>query len=217
MKQISLFSKKRSVLNYWQKHIPSKYAVSLYTNLPELYDNLEKTQPNLILFDYDGHVAFAEELLEFTKSKKLKTHIMILNSYPTFAEGVRLLRKGSKAFMNSYSSPENLNQAIEAVFEGNIWLYPEFIQAMIKQSLFSKVEESDTLKQLSSRKRDIAEMVALGMSNKEIAKHADITEQTVKTHLKSIYETLDVHTRLELAIMINRISNSYERGIDPNS
>ena len=209
MKQISLFSNKRSVLSYWQKHIYEKYTVVVYDKLPELYKDLEKVQPDVILFDYNGDAAIAEELLDYTESKKTGTYIMVLNSSPIFSEGVRLLRKDARAFMNAYAKPENLNQAIEAVLEGNIWLYPEFIQAMIKQSLFSHAEESNLMQKLSSRQREIAEMVALGMSNKEIAKHADITEQTVKTHLKTIYEKLDVHTRLELAIMINKVENSY--------
>ena len=209
MKQISLFSSKRSVLSYWQKHIYDKYTIRVYDKLPELYKDLEKSKPDVILVDYSGDVAIAEELLEYTADKKTGTYIMVLNSSPLFSEGVRLLRKDARAFMNAYARPENLNQAIEAVLEGNIWLYPEFIQAMIKQSLFSHVEESKMMQQLSSREREIAEMVALGMSNKEIAKHADITEQTVKTHLKTIYEKVNVHTRLELAIMINRIANSY--------
>ena len=216
MKQISLFSSKRSVLSYWQKHIYKKYTVQSYERLLELYKDLEKEQPEVILFDYNGDVSIAEELLDYTESKKTGTYIMVLNSRPLFSEGVRLLRKDARAFMNAYAKPENLNQAIEAVLEDNIWLYPEFIQAMIKQSLFSHVEESNMMQKLSSREREIAQMVALGMSNKEIAKHADITEQTVKTHLKTIYNKVNVHTRLELAIMINKIADSYERGIDVN-
>ena len=209
MKQISLFSTKRSVLSYWQKHIYDKYTVLVYDSLPKLYKDMEKSKPDVILFDYNGDVAIAEEVLDYTESKKTGTYIMVFNSSPIFSEGVRLLRKDARAFMNAYAKPENLNQAIEAVLEENIWLYPEFIQAMIKQSLFSQAEESKMMQHLSSRQREIAEMVALGMSNKEIAKHADITEQTVKTHLKTIYEKLDVHTRLELAIMINKVANSY--------
>ena len=214
MRQISLFSKKRSVLNYWQKHINTKYTVNAHNTLSELYKYMEETEPDIILFDYDGSVDMAEELLRYVESNHIKTYIMVLNSYPLFSEGIRLLRKGAKAFMNAYATPGNLNQAIEAVHEGNIWLYTEFIQAIIKQSLFSHVEEAKLMQQLSSRQSEVAQMVALGMSNKEIAKHADITEQTVKTHLKTIYEKLNVHTRLELAIMINQIANSYERGIE---
>jgi len=213
MYKISLFSSKQSVLKYWKKHIYDQYTLIFYDNLSLLYRGIEKQEPDVILLDYNGDIHIAEELLEYMKFKNSHTKIMILNSCPLFSEGVRLLRKDAKAFMNAYAKPENLNQAIQAVLKGNIWLYSEFIQAMIKQSLFSHVEESELMQKLSSRQAEIAEMVALGMSNKEIAKHADITEQTVKTHLKTIYEIVGVHTRLELAIIINKIANSYQRGI----
>lgn len=209
MKLISLFSNKQSVLNYWGKHIDDKYLIWVYDSLEALYKDLEESQPNIILFDYNGDISMAEEILEYIESKKCDTYVMVLHSRPVFSEGVRLLRKDARAFMNAYAKPENLNQAIQSVLNGNIWLYPEFIQAMIKQSLVPNVEESKLMQQLSSREREIAQLVALGMSNKEIAKQADITEQTVKTHLKTIYEKVGVHTRLELAIMINRIDNSY--------
>lgn len=207
MKQISLFSSKRSVLSYWQKHINDKYTIRVYDSLTELYIDLEEAQPDIILFDYNMDISDVEELLAYIQSKKIGTYIMVFNSHPLFSEGVRLLRKDARAFMNAYAKPVNLNQAIEAVLKDNIWLYAEFIQAMIKQSLFSNVGESHLMQDLSSREREIAEFVALGMSNKEVAKQADITEQTVKTHLKTIYEKVDVHTRLELAIMINRKDN----------
>ena len=207
MKRISLFSSKHSVLNYWQKHIDDKYTIHVYDSLTELYMDLDEVQPDIILFDYNIDISDAEELLAYIQSKNIGTYIMVLNSHPLFSEGVRLLHQDAKAFMNAYAKPENLNQAIEAVLEENIWLYPEFIQAMIKQSIFTQLEESNIMKELSPRQREIAEMVAMGMSNKEIAKLADITEQTVKTHLKTIYEKVDVHTRLELAIIINRKDN----------
>jgi len=208
MRSISLFSKKPSILKHWEKHIDKKYTIVQYKSLSELYKDLDKTQIDIILFDYSDDTLPAEELLEYTKSEEINTRIMMLNSRPLFSEGAHLLRHGARAFMNAYSTSENLNQAIGMVLEDNIWLYPEFIQAMIKQNLFSHVEKSNVLKQLSTRQHEIAEMIALGMSNKEIATQADITEQTVKTHLKDIYEKLNVSSRLELAIMINKMGNT---------
>lgn len=209
MKNIYLFSTKNSVINYWKKYINPKYTVAFYTNLSTLYSAMEKVKPDIVLFDYDGHISNLEELLIYSHAEEKEILVMALNSNPIFSQGVQLLRKGVRAFMNSYAKPENLNQAIEAVSKGNIWLYPEFIQVMIKQSLFSDVEQSDIVEDLSPREREIAELIALGMSNKEIAKNSKITEPTVKTHLKTIYEKMHVHTRLELAILINRIKNSY--------
>jgi len=58
---------------------------------------------------------------------------------------------------------------------------------------------SEILAQLTSREREVLELVAQGLSNKEIAKTLVITTNTVKRHLKSIFEKLEVHTRAAAA------------------
>jgi len=209
MKMIYLFSKKRSVLNYWSTHIAPIYEVEMFYQLKKLYDTVEKNPVSIIFFDYDGEPEIAKELLTYFENNENAPFVMIFNSHPLFSDGIELIRYGAKAFMNTYSAPQNLNQAIKAVLAGNIWLYPEFIQMMIKQTIFSQIKNIDILNKLSSREYELAQMVKLGMSNKEIAKNANITEQTVKTHLKTIYEKLGVGTRLELALLLSGNRDSY--------
>ncbi len=214
MKQtIYIFSKKKSVLNYWESSIDSRYGVERFDRLAAFYDALERRMPDAVFFDYDGETEALLELLAYLGDREDAPAIMAFNSRPLFSDGVKLLRNGAKAFMNSYAAPQNINQAIEAVLGGNIWLYPEFVQMMIKQSVLSEAKRAGIVQRLSAREREIAQMVAMGMSNKEIARSADITEQTVKSHLKAIYEKVGVTTRLELAILMNREGESHESSI----
>ncbi len=60
------------------------------------------------------------------------------------------------------------------------------------------------LKTLTNREREIADLVAQGQSNLEIAFNLDISERTVKAHLSSIYEKTKTGSRLNLALLINR-------------
>jgi DNA-binding NarL/FixJ family response regulator len=204
MKALYLFSRRDSVLKHWRSGISRVYALRAFRNPDELYRALEATEPAVILFDYDGDPGGLEELLTYLHGKT-GTHVMAFNSKPVYSDGIRLIKSGARALLNAYASPNNINQAIKAVIGGNIWLYPEFIQMMIKQNTIAAAYDHETLGTLSSRERELAEMVAMGMSNKEIAQIADITEQTVKTHLKAVYEKLGVGSRLELAIMVNRL------------
>jgi DNA-binding NarL/FixJ family response regulator len=59
------------------------------------------------------------------------------------------------------------------------------------------------LNKLSSREQEIASLVKEGLSNKEIAKHSNITERTVKAHLSSIYEKLHIKDRVALVIKLS--------------
>ncbi len=67
--------------------------------------------------------------------------------------------------------------------------------------------EADTadapLAKLSPKKREVAELICLGYSNKDIAKTLVISEHTVKDYVKDIYYALDVHSRMELAVLVN--------------
>ncbi len=62
----------------------------------------------------------------------------------------------------------------------------------------------DPLSKLSPKKRQVAELICMGYANKDIAMTLVISEHTVKDYVKDIYYTLDVHSRMELAALVNR-------------
>ncbi|MBQ6708955.1 MAG: LuxR family transcriptional regulator, partial [Clostridia bacterium] len=70
-------------------------------------------------------------------------------------------------------------------------------------------EEKNPLAKLSPKKREVAELICLGYTNKDIAKTLVISEHTVKDYVKDIYIALEVHSRLELATLVNnyRLAN----------
>ena len=57
-------------------------------------------------------------------------------------------------------------------------------------------------KELSSREREISDLVAHGFTNEQIGEKLDISEPTVKTHLRNIYSKTDIHDRANLAIRV---------------
>jgi DNA-binding NarL/FixJ family response regulator len=62
-------------------------------------------------------------------------------------------------------------------------------------------EEPSTIRRLSERERQIAALVARGMKNKDIAQELNISENTVKRHLQSIFNKTGARDRLELAVI----------------
>ena len=62
---------------------------------------------------------------------------------------------------------------------------------------------ADPLLKLSPKKREVAELICMGYTNKDIAKALIISEHTVKDYVKDIYYALDVHSRMELAALVN--------------
>jgi len=71
-------------------------------------------------------------------------------------------------------------------------------------SIYKDVVSEDPLKDLSKREREVAELICLGYSNADIAKMLFISEHTVKDHTKKIYPKMGVHSRFELATLVNK-------------
>jgi DNA-binding NarL/FixJ family response regulator len=83
------------------------------------------------------------------------------------------------------------------------------MQRLIMESHLTAEKKADPdserlLGALTPREREIAELVARGQANLEIAADLDITERTVKAHLTAIYEKTHTGSRLNLALLINR-------------
>jgi DNA-binding NarL/FixJ family response regulator len=98
---------------------------------------------------------------------------------------------------------------VRVISDGSVWLGQKVIQQLILES-YSRTKEQTTpgagqkLAGLTPAEHKVAELVARGQSNLEIAYHLKITERTVKAHLTSIYEKTKTGSRLSLAMLINR-------------
>jgi transcriptional regulator, luxR family len=106
----------------------------------------------------------------------------------------------------------HFEDAFETISNGNIWLYPEFIQAMIGELTGSyinsegeKADKKADLFELSSREREIANLIYQGLTNNEISEKTGITLRTVKAHTTSIYSKLNVKDRIGLVLLMKQL------------
>jgi len=143
-----------------------------------------------------------EELAEL-KTSCTQAKVLLLTRTPNFSEGMQLLQKGIKGYGNLYMQKKHLLQAVSTLKNGAVWLYPEMMNELILLGSKATVSE-DVLEKLSVREREVAKEIEKGESNKEIASVLGITERTVKAHLSSIYEKLEVGDRLALAMLLRK-------------
>ena len=135
--------------------------------------------------------------------------IFLLSDKPNEEEGLTFLKLGIVGYANTYISAERLAEATRVVSSGAVWLGQKVMQRLILDSYNRAKEKAasesgEKLKSLTQREREIANLVAQGQSNLEIAFNLDISERTVKAHLSSIYEKTKTGSRLNLALLINR-------------
>ncbi len=131
--------------------------------------------------------------------------IMVLSQYPNYSSGKEILQLGVKAYGNARMLDIHLKDAISCVKRGDVWVYPEFVQLMIKSINIAKPEKKskkELLEVLSPREQEIVDFIYEGYSNKEIAQKTQITLRTVKAHTASIYEKLHVKDRIALVLLL---------------
>ena len=134
--------------------------------------------------------------------------VVVMANTPTEAEAFRLLNVGAVGYCHVKAAPEQLREVALVVEHGGFWMPPELMQRFLALSMRvapvqPRVETE--LNELTSRELMVAEQVAHGASNREIAEALDITERTVKAHLSAIFEKMGVRDRVQLALAMNNI------------
>jgi DNA-binding NarL/FixJ family response regulator len=203
---ILLSSANKSVITRWESLLGGRYPLEQTTLLRELKSRCTEKRFDLILLhrplvDMD---AFSELRRAAPLSK-----FFLLSDQPNEEEGLAFLKLGIVGYGNTYISQVRLVEAVRVISGGAVWLGQKVIQRLILES-YSKAKEKvapgsgQRLAGLTPAEHKVAELVAQGQSNLEIAFNLKITERTVKAHLTSIYEKTKTGSRLSLALLINR-------------
>lgn len=109
----------------------------------------------------------------------------------------QMMNAGANGYILKQTKAEHLIDAIRAVAQGETYLDPSVTQKMV-DSLRSRNPRAVIANMLSAREQEIATLIALGHTNKEIANALDITVKTVETHKANIMAKLELTSRAEL-------------------
>jgi len=155
---------------------------------------LERTPCDLLLLD----LQMERNALADIESLAERVPIVVLTASEVPADAIAAIRKGARAVVFKRFAVETLMDAVRTVAAGNVWL-PSSLQTQMAAQLRRPAGNA-----LSPREEEVMRYVGMGMRNAEVAKALDISEQTVKTHLGSIFRKLEVRDRVELALYARR-------------
>jgi DNA-binding NarL/FixJ family response regulator len=115
-------------------------------------------------------------------------HILVLTTYDTDADITRAIEAGATGYLLKAERPEELFAAIHAAAQGRTALSPPVAGRVMAHLRTPRPT-------ITPRERDILGHLVQGLTNRDIARTLFISEATVKTHLRRIYDKLDVTTR----------------------
>ncbi|MFH2050063.1 MAG: response regulator transcription factor [bacterium] len=182
---------------------PDIKAVSSTGNGDAL-EKARKIKPQVVLLDLGLKSQNSLRIAEQIKNKYSKAEIVVMDLMPVQAEVVEFVKAGVSGFILKDATIDDFLHTIRSVAQGKKVLPPS-----LTHSLFSHIVEyavksgkADRLMKavkLSKREHEVVNLIARGMSNKEIARELNIAVHTVKSHVHNTLEKLTLHTRLELA------------------
>jgi len=204
MKPVLTYTIRESILKGWKESLSSEYEMIHCQNEDTCLEML-KTHPQSTLLLHKN--SMKNEIAKFLKVLHYQfpmANILLLSDIPKFQEGIAMLRMGVKGYGNSYLNSSHLTHAMDVVSDGNVWLTPQFLDILIKETYVPSNEKKEPprLSLLSKREKEVAEYVAQGLNNTEIAERTQITKRTVKAHITSIFEKLQISDRLSLALIL---------------
>ena len=126
--------------------------------------------------------------------------IIILTAYDDDEYVLGLLDAGAAGYLLKSARGRDLAGAIRAIKSGESVLHPKIIAKLLKRAIMAPVEEHKASGLLSERESEILRLVALGMSNREIAEKLFLSQRTIKAHLTNIFNKLNVASRSEAIV-----------------
>lgn len=154
----------------------------------EAFERWRELRPDITLMDLRMPEMSGVEAIEAIRREDAKALIIILTTYDSDEDVYRGMRAGAKAYLLKDTHREELLSCIRAVYAGKTVVSPG-----VASQLASRLREEE----LTPRELEILTLVGRGLSNKLIARALDITEGTVKTHVKNLLEKLDATSRTE--------------------
>jgi NarL family two-component system response regulator LiaR len=156
------------------------------------------TRPDVLLLDLympglDGHAVLAE-----VHDGPHQPAIVVLTSATDDEHLVRAMHAGAISYLLKTAPAEHIIAAVRDAAAGTATLSPELL-TRLTQAL-RRPAPPDPLQPLSPRERDVLRLIARGHSNRLIARDLAIGEQTVKTHVRSIFAKLGLQDRVQAAI-----------------
>ena len=178
-------------------------VVSSVSNGEEGLKAIEAHDPDIVLLDLRMPNLSGIEVLKNIKKIKKAMPVVMLTTSDDEKDLIEALRNGADGYLLKDMEPDDLVVALKDVLKGETIVAPNLVQILAKfhQGDDTEINISNLISTLTPRENEILELLADGQSNKLIAKNLGISDGTVKLHVKSILRKLEIHSRVEAAVI----------------
>lgn len=186
----------RAALAEHLSRLPEMEIVGEITDFKGILRAANDLHPDIILLDAQcvGHKII--EIIQSLRVHNPSTHLLVFSAYCQYDFIVSLLKAGISGLVLREDTLDNLVEAIRAVNQNKEWLSSRSIEILIN----SVTKQNGKASKLTNREKEVINLIAVGYKNSEIAAELVITVQTVKNHIRNIFNKLGVESRVEAAL-----------------
>jgi two-component system nitrate/nitrite response regulator NarL len=163
---------------------------------------VDELKPDVVLLDMRMPQMTGLEVLRELRERGQTMPIVMLTTSRDESDVINSLQGGAQGYLLKDMEPDELIAALQKIVQGQTVVAPE-LTAVLARAVKGEPTEAlpKTIAELTPREREILCHLAAGQSNKVIAKELGISDGTVKLHVKAILRKLDVHSRVEAAVI----------------
>ena len=157
-----------------------------------------KLRPDVIVADITmPHLNGIDALTQLKKDNE-QVRVVFLTMHLEVAYARRALEAGALGYVLKHSAPSELIAAIRAALKGKTWLTPALAGDVLQSMKSKPAKTADPTALLTPRQREILQLLAEGLSAKEIGAALAVSSRTVEFHKYQMMDRLDLHTTAEL-------------------
>ena len=162
----------------------------------------EAHKPDVVVLDVAMPILNGIEAARQISAKLPQTAIVFLSMHDDEGYVLKALKCGAKAYLLKDSAEYDLINAIKAVTEGKAFFSPAISRMLVEDYMRQMRERDvdDSYELLTTREREILQLLAEGKANKEVAAILNLSLYTVETHRGNIFQKLNLHSGAELIL-----------------
>jgi len=162
----------------------------------------EQLRPAVVLMDLVMPKLDGVEAMRELRERVPDTRVIILTSYIDDERLLPAIRAGAAGYLLKNAEPKELARAIRAADAGEALIDPTVAARLVER--LADERSGDSYENLTTREREVLDLIARGFSNKRIALELGIAEKTVKTHVGNLLGKLGVADRTQAAVYATR-------------
>ena len=180
-------------------------VVAAFDDSDFVLDKISELKPSIVLLDLGLANQNSLELVKSLKDENNDIKIIAMDLVPIQEDIMRYVEAGVSGFILKDASISEFTKTIRSVAGGEKVLPPAMAGSLFSQIMDYGISEMGPTKLIQSvrmtkREREIVELIAEGLANKEIASKLNLSIYTVKSHVHNILEKMALNTRVQIAI-----------------